>query len=380
MKNKFKNIGFGLLSAVLLASAGCANFEEFKSETLESPAVLGMILCTVQDNSLEVNVLNPSDGYVTLGIIAKPAGALVFDSLAFFKQALTPDFTFIGKIVTRYKVATFTFDGLTPFTDYVVVGMSSNADGVLGKPVQLSAKTSDGLSPNYVESTPAIGDLATIIPTNGEIVLTFDEPVLYKSGNSLKYYYYYDDVTVQESDLDVVIDGNNVKITSKVPARNREIIFISWGEGAFTDLKGNKIEAMVSDLDEEGAPFGLFMRVVPKLFTPESITPTSGDTISAAGFTKIDLLYSEKVGGFHSLYLNKTTAPIKVTYKDVNGDTFIKVVPNDNVTFSANTATITLPLAPKDGQTVTLSMQSSTFKVGITNPTQTVNASWVMKP
>lgn len=389
MKNIFKYICFGLLTTLLVLSTSCADFEEFKSdETLDAHVALGLALGTVRDSSVVVTVVNPSDGYVTLGIKKKPVGAVVIDSAKFFEQNVA-GFTYVTKEVTKDQATSITFSDLEQNTDYVIVGMSSNIDGVLGEQVELAVKTGDSHEPNLIGTTPEFGDLATtfptndgviIFPTNGEIVLEFDEPVVYDDAKNVNFYYYNDDVTVQGADLSITVEGSSVTISSDVLARNREIIFISWEEGAFTDVKGNPVAAMESGIDEEGYPFGIFTRVVAKLFVPESITPTSEDSVSAAGFTEIILEYSEKVGGFHSDYLDGTTDPIRVTYTDANGEATIKNVPNANVSFSLNSATITLPLAPVAGQTVSLDMQTNTFKVGITNPTEAVSAFWNIKP
>jgi len=377
MKDKIKYIGFGLLATLLMVQTGCAGFDEFKSETLKAPVVLGLTVGTVKDSSIVINAVNPSDGYITLGITTGEVDPI--DAEAFFKQNIA-GVTFLTKKVLKNQAIAFTFSELVQYANYTIIGVSSNADGVLGEPVTITAKTADTYGPVLVSTSPTFaGDLAPVLTTDGKIVLEFDEPVVYKSNKVVKYDFYNDGNTVEGSDLTIAVSGNKVTLTSKVLARNREIIFISWDEGAFTDLTGNPVAQMESGLDADDNLMGIFMRVKLKLFAPQSFSPSTADTLAAGDFTEIKLVYAEKVGGFHANYMNELVDRMTVTYTDANGDKTIKVVPNENVSWAGTTATIALPKAPEAGQTIDFDMKSYTLKIGLNNPADALTKSWIIK-
>jgi len=376
MKNIFKYISILLLAMITVVPFGCAGIDEFKSETLDSPVVLALTLGTVKDSSIVINAVNPSNGYITLGIMPGSAGDI--DAEAFFKQN-SAGITFLTKKALKDQTVSFLFSELTQYTDYTVIGVSSNADGVIGEPVEIIVKTADENGPELLSTSPEFdGELAPVLSTDCKIVLAFDEPVVYHSNKVVKLEYYNDDITIQGSDLIVNDSDKYVTISSKILARNREIIFISWEEGAFTDMAGNPVAKMESGLDEDYNLLGLYMRVVVKSFSPESYTP-SADTVVAADFTKIELIYTENVGGFYKDYIDELVDPMTVTYEDVNGDQLIKVVPGGNVTWAGNEASIALPVAPVSGQTVYFNMNASTLKIGISNPAAAFSKSWVME-
>jgi len=377
MKDKIKYIGFGLLATLLMVQTGCTGFDEFKSETLDAPVVLGLTLGAVKDSSIVINAVNPSDGYVTLGIMTGEVDTI--DAEAFFKQNVA-GVTFLTKKVLKNQTISFTFSELVQYADYTIVGVSSNADGVLGEPVTITTKTADNHGPELVSTSPSFeGDLAPVLTTDGKIVLEFDEPVVYKSNKVVKFDFYNDGNTIEGADLNIAVSGNEVTLSSNVLARNREIIFISWDEGAFTDLTGNPIAIMESGIDADGYPFGLYMRVKLKLFAPESFTPSNADTLAAGDFTEIKLVYAEKVGGFHANYLDESVDRMTVTYTDANGDKTIKIVPDENVTWAGTTATIALPKAPEAGQTIDFDMKAYTLKIGLNNPADAFTKTWIIK-
>ena len=194
MKNLLRYIGFGMLSVLLLIPVGCTEFEEFKSSVLDEPVTLGLTKGTVKDSSAVVNVVNPSNGYITLGIMKKPATDSTFDAEAFFKQNVS-GFKFVTVKCTANKAVAINFGSLEQYTDYVIYGVSSNADGVLGDPVKLTFKTGDTHAPNLVSTTPDFdGSLGAVLSTNGEITLNFDEPVVYDNTKNIKYEAYNDGI------------------------------------------------------------------------------------------------------------------------------------------------------------------------------------------
>lgn len=377
MKKGIKYMSFGLLSVLLLLPVSCTDFEEFKSETMTDPVALGLTVGTIKDSTAVINAVNPSDGYITLGIMEDPGSNLEFDKDLFFSQNVE-GFQFITLKATKDQTVAFDFEALTQYTDYVVYGVSSNADGVTGDSVKIAFKTGDTHGPVLVGSSPEFaGDLAAVLPTNGEITLEFDEPVVYDNTKTLKYEYYNYGVVSQGDDLNVTVDGKFVTISSDNIAKNREIIFISWDEGTFKDVTGNPVAGMESGLDAEGYLYGFYMRVVLKFFQPVSISP-EGDTVSVAQLPSIVLTFDENVGGFHNNYKNGLIDPATITYEDEDGDVITKVVKNTDYTVSGKTVTIAMPLIPEVGQKITLILNDYTFKIGLTNPNGPITASWVI--
>lgn len=372
MKSLIKNIIVGMSCGLVLLATACTNLDEFDSSNLADPVVLSVVVAQVQDSAVQITATNPSDGYITLGLMEDPGEDLELDPEAFFAQNYE-GLTFVTVKATKNVPLSIDFDELVQYTDYVVYGVSSNADGVIGEMVSLSFATSDSHGPLLMATSPEVST-DPAMPLTGELVLEFDEPVKYDSTKLLEYYFYFDDVTVQNSALNVTVEGNIVTITSDSLPRNREIILVSWADSAFTDLSDNPIEALASGEDEEGYLYGLYFRTELKNFVP-TLTPADGDTVTVAEMATIVLTFTETVGGFHNSY----TAGSTLTFEDADGDVVTKILKKTDFTYSGKTATLTAPMAAVSGQTVTLKLNAATFKVGLTNPSAAVEASWVVE-
>jgi hypothetical protein len=377
MKNNFKYVYFGLLT-LLLVSVSCTKFEEFTGSTLAPKVSLDLTLLAFGEDSVVAVAVNPSNGYITVGIV--PTADLEdYDSVAFFQQNVS-GVAFVTKQATKDEPVSFVFKELEPFTAYTIIGVSSNPDGVVGAPVILSATTSDFQAPVIVSTTPEdylTSGSALNLSTDCSITLVFNEPVVV-TPDSIFFYLYYDDLVLSGADLNITSNGKEVTISSNVLARNREIVCLNWGEGAFKDLSGNKIAAQESGVIG-GSITGWCWRTELKKFLPVDVTPADGDSVVAADFQRIKLVYADKVGGFYPTYASGAVAKMSVTYSSPNGDVLTKLVPNANVTWSADTAFIVLPLAPVAGQKVKFMMNESTLKIGITNPTGAFSATWPIK-
>lgn len=372
MKSFIRNIIVGMFCGLVLLPIACTNLDDFNSSKLADPVVLNVVVSLVEDSTVQLTATNPSDGYITLGLLENPGEDLDLDPEALFEQKYE-GITFLTVKATKNVPLTVNFDELLQYTDYVIYGVSSNADGVVGEVVNLSFTTSDSYAPVLVATSPEVG-LDPVMLLTGELVLEFDEPVKYDSTKLLEYYFYTDEMSVQNVALNVTVEGNVVTITSDSMPRNREIIFVSWADSTFTDLSDNPVEALSSGIDDEGYPVGLYFRTELKDFIP-TITPVDGDTVAVVDLTSIVLTFEEKVGGFHASY----TAGGTLSYEDADGNVVIKVLKKTDFSISDKTVTLTAPIAAVSGQLVTLKLIAATFKVGITNPSAAVEASWVVE-
>lgn len=378
MKNIFKYFTTGVILSLLLMTVGCTKLEEFVSTPAADAVDLSLQLYVVNQDSISVIATNADDGYLTVGLV-DTSKLKDYDSQLFFegKYPTTEVKEFKTIKVEKNVPDTIMFSGLGTNSAWAIVAVASNVDGKLGTMQQVSTTTTDLTAPELLDADPTFGT-ATVLAKNCEFTLVFSEPVVVDTSKGLELYFYYDDVTVPASDLNISEDGKYVTISSNVLARNREYVFLSFGEGAFKDLSGNPIAAQSSGI-VDGYLEGFYWRVVATTFAPTLIEPADGDSVVAAEFTQIKLVYSEAVGGLHANYLSGAIDPVTITYLDANGDQLIKVVPNASITKSADTAFIALPIVPVAGQTLTLNMNASTLKVGITNPTAAVTATWNIK-
>jgi hypothetical protein len=151
-------------------------------------------------------------------------------------------------------------------------------------------------------------------------------------------------------------------------------VFVSWDEGTFTDMSDNPVESMTSGLDDEGYLMGLYFRAVLKNFVP-IIAPADGDTVSVAEIASIVLTFDEAVSGFQTAYTSGGT----LSFEDEDGSVVTKVLKRADFSISGKTVTLTAPMAAVSGQTVTLNLKATTFKVGLTNPNAAVEASWLVE-
>ena len=371
MKSLIKNIIVGMSCGLVLLPTACTNLDEFNSSKLADPVVLSVVVAQVGDSAVQLTATNPSDGYITLGLLEDPGEELELDPEAFFTQNYK-GVTFVTKKVTKNVPISIDFDELVQYTDYVVYAVSSNADGVIGEIVNLSFSTNDSHSPELVTTSPEVG--TTEMPLTGELVLEFDEPVKYDSTKLLQYYFYWDDVTVQNQALNVTVEGNSVTITSDSMPRNGEYVFVSWAEGAFTDLSDNAIEALSSYLDGEGDTHGIYYGTELKDFVP-TVVPSNDDSVTVAEIATIVLTFDEAVSDFNEEY----TAGGTLSYEDEDGNVTTKVLKKADFSISGKTVTLTAPIAAVSGQTVTLKLKASTFLVGLYNPNAAVQESWLVK-
>lgn len=363
--------GIYLFLIVFLVS-GCAGFKDFESKEWNDAVTLTLSAKTIQDSSVTVGAMNLSDGYVTLGIATMDLSKQDMNTESFFKQKVN-NLTFLTHKVENGVEVNFTFSGLIQNTPYWVYGVGSNADGVLGDIQKLSVKTDDN-------HAPIIQTKSSLLKSGVDVVLVFDEPVVYDPLKNVELTYLNYGQIYGGNDLEVKVSNDTVRLTPKAYPKNGELIFVGWDEGAFTDSTGNPVAEMVSGLTPEGGVTGLFFVVESKVFIPTSIMPANEDSVPASSFTDIQIAFDEPFSGLSDEYdVIKATDPITVTYLDRNLEKTVKVVlPSGVKKTGEEYVQITLPLVPTEGQRVTLHVPSGAFYVGLYNPNALIEETWMV--
>ncbi len=368
MKKMFKYFYSGLLILLFGGLHACTDFDEYSSITVGSVPAVEITAGAIADSALTVNITNSGDGYVTAGIKVSDGTTPTVDSEAFVKQN-EKGYVYATKDATKGEATTFTFKGLIQNQAYMVVAVGTNADGVPSDAATLEVTTGDSHAPSLVETNPT-PSLTSALGEDGVLKLIFDEPVVFDDTKAIEFWYYFQDVSFMLDADSVTVAGNTVTLKPGTLPLNREIVFVSYEEGTFTDLTGNMVAAEESGLDEEGYTFGLYYRVVQKLFEPVTILPDSASEVSFVDFQSIELTYEENVRS------NSSLAGITITYKDENGDTTTKVVTSGMVTINGTQVVIDLPLPAAEGQVIELDMEEKAFLIGNSNPSAAVSIQW----
>lgn len=151
---------------------------------------------------------------------------------------------------SKYPTLTIPVSGMEPNTTYQVYAVASNDKGLVGKIAVASIKTTDSGKPTFVEFTAdASAKTATV---------TFNQAIAPGEGKVSGIYYkewdWDNPVALTEEDIDVTISGKTATFTTaNVPAG--AYVLISWEEGAFIDVVGNKCAAFTSTYNESTDKF-----------------------------------------------------------------------------------------------------------------------------
>ncbi len=368
MKKALKYFYSGLLILLLGGLHACTEFDEYNSITVGSAPSVEITPGIVADSTLTVNITNSGDGYVTAGIKMSDGTAPEVDSEAFVKQNLG-GYVYVTRDVTKGETAIFSFKGLTQDQAYVVVAVGTNADGVPSNAATLEVTTSDSHVPSLTATDPS-PSLDPELGADGVLKLMFDEPVVFDETKAIDFWYMFSDVSFTLHADSVEVSGSTVTLKPGTFPLNREIVFVSWEEGTFTDMTGNMTAAQESGLEDGRYPFGLYYRVVQKLFAPVTVVPDSANEVSFVDFQSIELTYEEIVKSTSSM------EGVTITYNDENGDITTKVVTSDMVTINGTLIVIDLPLPAMEGQVIELGMEEGAFSIGNSNPSAAVSIKW----
>jgi hypothetical protein len=357
-------------------------FEEFDSIAAGGASTVEVAAGTIADSSFVVNVTNSGSGYITVGIVAKGAASADVDPESFVEQNVA-NFTYLTKKANKGEAVAFSFDGLVQNATYVVVAVATNSDGVPSSAASLEVSTADSYSPTLEETAPAVG-LSPALGEDGVLQLAFDEAVLFDDTKAIEFWYLFEGAAFNLDADSVMVEGNVVTLKPGTLPLNREIVFVSWEEGTFTDLAGNAGPAQESGLEDGAYPFGLYYRVVAKDFVPTAILPEA-ETLSALEFTSIELTFDEEVDpelNYDDEVEDAYTHGITLIYHYASGDIISKVVTAKLVTINGTSVVINLPLpllSMDSIESLELTVDQGVFYIGIGNTNAAISKEWTFE-
>lgn len=360
--------GLGLLSLMALLVSSCTEFKEFESEDLGPAPSITLSLVSVQDSTFTVSVTSNGDGYASVILLPGSANPVPEDP----EDLLTGNVTAIeyqSKMVKANQATSFTFEGLFQWALYEVQSAANNADGKVSDVATLTIGTDDTYGPVLSDTDPGV-TYDPVLPVGGPITLIFDEWVRYDESKALTFSGFY---TGQEVTASVEVDGNIVTVTPDEEFTYNDYIWLSYPEGAFTDLARNPTAEIITYLDEEAGAFvGLYWRAEEFLYEAVSVMPEEGP-IEPSQFD-IELTFDADVD-----ISELEDGAITLTYDD-GTDILIKGVPASDVSAEGNVLTIKQSILPDAGMNLTLTVPEGAIEIGVGNPNAEVIAAWLVHP
>jgi len=372
MKNKIKYIKLiSIFVLALVISAACVKWEEETRPSMDPASTVTLAVLSAGDSSVVVSFSNSSNGYVALNLY-EGTGNEVPTELEDREAMLTGNVSSMEYYSAQTEVGTVyqvTFEGLIQDASYEVMGVANNGDGVVSVVEVLPLATADSHPPVLSSTDPEVG-YSPVLPVGGPVVLYFDEPVLYDDTKDLTFSEFYaaEDGVIGS----VSVEGNMVTVTPAEDFLNREIIMLSYPEGAFTDLAGNLAVEMDSYFDG-GGMVGLYWRIEEKVLDAIAIAPE--EEVVPTGFD-IVVSFAEEVklnDAYGDPYI--ADGDITLTYDD-GTDVLIKSVMASEVSAAGNDLTITQSYSAPPGVEVTLDIPEGLFDIGNRNPNGEVTATW----
>jgi len=366
MKNNIKYIKrIGIFVLALVISAACVKWESETSPTLESASTITLAVLSAGDSSVVISFANSSNGYVSLNLY-EGTGNEVPTEKEDREAMLTGNVTsmeYYSAETATGVVSQYTFEGLVQNASYEVMGVGNNSDGVVSEVTVQVVNTADSHPPMLTGTDPEIG-YSPVLPVDGSVVLIFDETIVYDDTKDLTFSEFYDGEDVVAGS--VTVDGNTATVALGADLTNRDYVWLSYPEGAFTDLSGNPVAEMVTSL-VDGAFVGLYWRAEAKEFDAVTILPAE-DVVPTA--FDIVVSFAEAVDAD-----DVADGDITLTYDD-GTDVLIKSVMASEVSAAGNDLTITQSFAAAPGVEVTLNIPAGLLGIGIGNPNTEVTASW----
>ncbi len=366
MKNNIKYIKLiSIFVLALVISAACVKWDEETRPSMDPASSVTLAVISAGDSSVVISFSNSSNGYVALNLYEGTSNEVPTE-LEDREAMLTGNVSSMAYHSAQTEVGTVyqhTFEGLVQDASYEVMGVANNGDGVVSEVVVQVVNTSDSNPPVLIGTDPEVG-YSPILPVDGSVVLIFDEPVIYDDTKDLTFSEYFDGEDVVAGS--VTVDGNAVTVALGEDLTNRDYVWLSYPEGAFTDAAGNLAAEMVTYQD--GNQFvGLYWRALAKEF--EALTILPEEAVVPTGFD-IVVSFAEAVDAD-----DVADGDITLTYDD-GTDVLIKAVLASEVSAAGNDLTITQSYNAPPGVEVTLNIPAELLGIGISNPNAEVTASW----
>lgn len=231
-----------LLSVIFFSSCTKDFMKPFSSTSVNQAGALTLAVHVYDDTNVTVTYNFASAGRVAL-VIFEAANVTADDTtLENLSARTSPNASDKAFLVTTGSEGTYDFKGLKDYTDYVVYGVASNADGSFSKIAVTNVfQTNDHNAPYLVSTTPerAQKNVWILAP----IVLTFSEPVTVDT--SKLYVTDFSGGNARVKITNVAYSGNNV-ILYHDSLRFNHNIFINADSAAFKDASGNGANAIIT--------------------------------------------------------------------------------------------------------------------------------------
>lgn len=349
-----------------LMVVSCTEFQEYESTTYGPGPTITLAEVSVQDSTFTISVTSSEDGHASVILLPGSGNTAPEDP----EDLLTGNIDamdYQSKSVRANEATNFTFKGLVQYAIYEVMGAANNGDGKPSEVSTITIGTDDTHAPMLTGTSPGVG-YDPVLAVDGSVVLIFDEPVLYDDTKDLTFSAFYDGVDILAGTVEV--DFNEVTITPEDPIRNREYLWLSYPEGAFTDHSGNLAAEMVTYLDvDAGAFVGLYWRAEAKLFEVQSVSPEDASLIGASAFD-IVVEFEEAVS-----IEDVTDGDITLSYDD-GLNLLTRSVLASELSVDGNELTIAASYVPSPGMSITLDIPEDILGIGIGNPNAEFTASW----
>jgi hypothetical protein len=216
-----------------------------------------------------------------------------------------------------------------------------------------------------VESSPAPGFDA--IWENDGIILVFDENV--KPGeNSFVFTSFY--TGVEDTDATVLSSGNLIQVTPSIEFAEGDYVFLSWSDGAVTDMSGNPAAGLNSYYDEDFNFYGIYVRRVRPAREAVSVGP---DADSLAMGADIMITFDDDVNPDRGI----DKSMISLTYYDLDDlPDVVEYIDPATLVFDGMSVTIPQPMVADSGWVVELMVAEEAFDIGFFVPNAEISGAW----
>ncbi len=371
--NKYTKVIMGsfLLSMLLFS---CQKFEEFDSESakLGKPTVTISIV-SVGDSTITVSAASDMEGFLSMSVLYG-SDTTEYNRVDILTGNISDEVrlaTSSNKVGANEQL-TLSFESLVQNSSYKIVAVASNAEGNTSDVTELSFDTEDNYAPNALDVSPASGSSGQL--NDFSVDLYFDEPVKLVDTSKIKFGYYdfatdaLTWLTVSE-DL-ITVDGNVVTFAQPKTPMYGQYCYLLVEEGAIADIIGNNWAGIASGIDNEGYDFGLYWRVEKDEALVEDFTPDVGETLTDAYFKVVMVFDRDLVDFYHFSEDIYDEASIVFTYEESDTILHRYSVPQDSITITGNTVTISQPRVPVNGEKIYLKIGAGAFRDSFYNPNE----------
>ncbi|MFA9389932.1 MAG: Ig-like domain-containing protein [Prolixibacteraceae bacterium] len=352
---------------ITLAITGCTKFLEDESMKADTPPVASIEVSGVADSTFTLHISSNNPGY--LGYLISSDTAATLTTLNVLSGSLAGSATTVDNQAYEFTAngdLTVEIAGILPNKLYKVFCGATNINGVESEVVTYIVKTNDNFGPSLVSFDPESTSDASIEKSQS-ISITFDEPILEGSGK-FTFDYYFEGVTMDSESISV--SGNTVTVYQNHEVHSGDYFFLSWTEGAITDLSGNPVAAMSSGVNADGELEGLYWRSVKVAwdFDVATFAPEAGSAVSDPDFTiefAAPFAVSNKVAD-GSIRLVLVGSGVTSVYK----------VPAANVTVAEDGKSISVvkPFSPTFGESIYIEVAAGSFTDDFSNPNAAIES------